>query len=103
MLGWTGFTGPAPSPVSNVTLEERLLALFEAYDLDERRTVDIVLGDSPIIVRFSINALPDKSLEEGLFFDKLAASFLSLFGSWFRYLTKLLTHIVEFASQNSQH
>ena len=102
MLGWTGFAGLAPSPVSIVTLEERLFELFEAYDLNERKTADIVLDDSAIVVRFSINALPDKSLKEGLFFDKLAASFLSLFGSWLRHLTKFLTHIVEFASQNSQ-
>ena len=58
-----------------MTPEERLLEFCEAYDLNERITVDIVLGDSAIVVRFSMNALLDKSLEEGLFFDKLAASF----------------------------
>lgn len=79
-----------------------LFELFETYDLNERKTVDIVFADSAIVVHFSINALPGKSLEEGLFFDKLAASFLSLFGSWLRHLTKFLTHIVEFAGQNAQ-
>lgn len=51
MLGWTGFAAPAPSPVSTVTLEERLFELSEAYDLNEHKTVDIVLSYSAIVVR----------------------------------------------------